>query len=73
MTGHAVGGICPFALSSDIPVYLDLSLRRFDTVFPAAGSSNSAVELSCEELFLASAAQGWEDLCRPRQTENTAN
>ena len=73
MTGHAVGGICPFALPSDIPVYLDLSLRRFDTVFPAAGSSNSAVELSCDELHAASAAQGWEDLCRPRQTENTAN
>lgn len=67
MTGHAVGGVCPFALPEGVPVYLDVSLRRFDTIFPAAGTSSSAVRLSCEELFLASAAESWEDLCRARE------
>lgn len=68
MTGHAVGGVCPFALPEGVPVYLDISLKRFDVVYPAAGSSNSAVGLSCDELFFASEALGWEDLCRPRET-----
>lgn len=68
-TGHAVGGVCPFALPEGVPVYLDNSLKRFDTVYPAAGSSSSAVRLSCDELFYASRAQGWEDLCKQR--ENT--
>ncbi len=67
MTGHAVGGVCPFALPEGVPVYLDVSMRRFDTVYPAAGSSNSAVRLSCDELFAASRAQGWEDLCKSRE------
>ncbi|MBQ9086368.1 MAG: YbaK/EbsC family protein [Clostridia bacterium] len=68
MTGHPVGGICPFALPENVPVYLDLSLRRFDTVYPAAGTANSAVRLSCEELFIASGAKSWEDLCRARES-----
>lgn len=65
-TGHAVGGVCPFALRRpDAVVYLDRSLRRFDTVFPAAGSSNSAIELTCEELErYASNCRGWVDVCR---------
>lgn len=69
MTGHAVGGVCPFALPENVPVYLDVSLQRFDTVYPAAGSSNSAVRLTCDELFAASDAIGWEDLCRIRQEQ----
>ncbi|MBQ9112895.1 MAG: YbaK/EbsC family protein [Clostridia bacterium] len=67
MTGHAVGGVCPFALPEDVTVYLDGSLRRFDTVFPAAGSSNSALELTCDELFTASRAASWEDVCKIRE------
>ncbi len=67
MTGHAVGGVCPFALPEDVPVYLDRSLERFDTVFPAAGSSNSAVKLTCEELFTASRALSWEEVCKPKE------
>ncbi len=67
LTGHAVGGVCPFALPQGVPVYLDTSLLRFDTVFPAAGTASSAVRLSCEELFLASEAQSWEELCRARE------
>lgn len=67
MTGHAVGGICPFALpQTGVRVYLDESLRRFDVIFPAAGSASSAVALSCDELFLSSGALSWETLCKPR-------
>ena len=64
LVGHAVGGVCPFALKDGVSVYLDESLRRFDTVFPAAGSDNSAVELSCDELFEHSGALEWVDLCK---------
>lgn len=66
-TGHAVGGVCPFALPDKVKVYLDESLKRFSTVFPAAGSSNSAIELSCDELFLFSKAESWVDLCKERE------
>jgi prolyl-tRNA editing enzyme YbaK/EbsC (Cys-tRNA(Pro) deacylase) len=64
MVGHAVGGVCPFGIKEGIPVYLDESLLRFDTVFPAAGSSNSAIELTIDELFKYSRAKGWVDVCR---------
>ena len=67
LTGHAVGGVCPFALPKGVDVYLDASLCRFDTVYPAAGSSNSAVELSCDELFRTSGALEWVDVCKPRE------
>ena len=67
LTGHAVGGVCPFALPCGVAVYLDESLRRFDTVFPAAGSSNSALELSCEELYKISGAIVWLDVCKSRE------
>jgi len=50
LIGHAVGGVCPFAVNDGVKVYLDVSLKRFDTVFPACGSSNSAIELSLDEL-----------------------
>ena len=64
-TGHAVGGVCPFALPNPTPrVYLDMSLRRFNTVFPACGSSNSAIELSPDELYKFSSAISWLDICR---------
>lgn len=64
-TGHAVGGVCPFAVNEGAEVYLDLSLRRFATVFPACGSANSAVELSCEELErCADNFRGWTDVCK---------
>ena len=64
-TGHAIGGVCPFAIDdSAVTVWLDESLRRFQTVFPAAGSSNSAIELTLEELEEFSAASGWVDVCK---------
>ena len=63
-TGHAIGGVCPFGNPPGVRIYLDVSLRRFDTVFPAAGSANSAIELSCTELEQYSCAEAWVDLCR---------
>ena len=63
-TGHEVGGICPFGLASPLRVYLDVSLRRFDTVYPACGTANSAVRLTCDALEKASEALGWVDLCK---------
>ena len=67
LTGHAPGGVCPFAVSENIPVYLDISLKRFDTVFPACGSSNSAIELTCDELFRYSDAEKWIDVCKNKE------
>ena len=68
MTGHAVGGVCPFALPEDVNVYLDVSLKRFETVYPAAGSSNSAIELTCGELErYASNFVEWVDVCKAWQ------
>lgn len=64
LTGHAVGGVCPFANPSGAEVYLDESLKRFQTVFPAAGSANSAIELNCDDLFLLSGAKQWVDVCK---------
>lgn len=64
MVGHPVGGVCPFGIKEGIPVYLDESMLRFDTVFHAAGSSSSAIELTIEELFKYSKAKGWVDVCR---------
>ncbi len=63
-TGHAVGGVCPFALPSTVKAYADVSLKRFETVFPAAGSSNSAVEVTCEELFQYGRCEKWVDVCK---------
>ncbi len=62
--GHAVGGVCPFGVPDSVDVYLDQSLRRFKTVFPAAGSANSAIELSMEELEKYSHAREWIDVCK---------
>lgn len=64
LIGHPVGGVCPFAVKEGVRVYLDESLRRFETVFPACGSSNSAIELTIPELERCSAAEGWVDVCK---------
>ena len=66
MTGHAVGGICPFALNDGCRVYLDESLKRFDYVYPACGSSNSAVKLTPDELEKYSHSIKWVDVCKPK-------
>lgn len=65
--GHAVGGVCPFAVNEGVQVYLDVSLKRFPTVFPAAGSSNSAIELTISELERFSGFLGWVDVCKTWQ------
>lgn len=64
LTGHAIGGVCPFCNPEHTAVYLDVSMKRFDTVFPAAGSSNSAVELTCDELEQFSGSKEWIDVCK---------
>lgn len=64
LTGHAVGGICPFAVKQGVETYLDVSLKRFRTVFPACGSANSAIELSLEELEEYSDFVKWVDVCK---------
>ena len=64
LIGHAVGGVCPFAVKEGVVVYLDESLKRFETVFPACGSSNSAIELTIEELEKYSNYSAWVDVCK---------
>lgn len=64
LIGHAVGGVCPFAVNEGVKVYLDISLQRFDTVFPACGSSNSAIELTIPELEMHSGFVAWVDTCK---------
>jgi prolyl-tRNA editing enzyme YbaK/EbsC (Cys-tRNA(Pro) deacylase) len=62
--GHAVGGVCPFGVNEGVRVYLDVSLRRFPTVFPAAGEANNAIELTPAELEQYTDNQGWIDVCK---------
>jgi prolyl-tRNA editing enzyme YbaK/EbsC (Cys-tRNA(Pro) deacylase) len=69
LIGHAVGGVCPFAVKEGVKVYLDASLKRFDTVFPACGSSNSAIELTIPELERYSGCQAWVDVCKNWDTD----
>lgn len=64
IVGHAVGGVCPFAVNEGVDVYLDISLKRFETVFPACGSSNSAIKLTIAELEEYSGYIGWVDVCK---------
>mgnify|MGYP003308610145 CR=1 FL=1 len=64
LIGHAVGGVCPFAVNEGVEVYLDESIKRFDTVFPAAGSSNSAIELTIPEMEAYSGYTAWVDVCK---------
>ena len=64
LIGHAVGGVCPFAVNDEVNIYLDASLKRFRTVFPACGSSNSAIELTIEEMEKYSGFMAWIDVCK---------
>lgn len=64
-TGHAIGGVCAFAIDNPrVRVFCDESMKRFETVFPACGSANSAIELTCDELFDVSKAEKWIDVCK---------
>lgn len=69
IVGHAIGGVCPFGVNEGIAVYLDESLKRFETVFPACGSSNSAIELTIGELEEYSAYKEWVDVCKAWQED----
>ncbi len=69
LIGHAIGGVCPFGVPETVSVYLDESMKRFETVFPAAGSSNSAVEMNMEELKQYSRAKEWVDVCKGWQEQ----
>lgn len=64
LVGHAVGGVCPFGINDGVKVYLDESLKRFETAFPACGSSNSAIEMSMEDLEKYSGYEQWVDVCK---------
>ena len=73
LIGHDVGGVCPFALNDGVRTYLDVSMRRFDTVFPACGSDNSAIELRCDELERAAQGfAGWVDVCKGWRDETSS-
>lgn len=63
LTGHAAGGVCPFAVNDGVEVYLDVTLKKYETVFPACGSSNSAIELTIEEMEKYSNFVNWVDVC----------
>lgn len=69
LIGHAVGGVCPFAVNAGVQVYLDESLKRFETVFPACGSSNSAIELTIPELEKHARPESWVDVCKAWRIE----
>ena len=69
LVGHGVGGVCPFAVNGGVKVYLDESLKRFDTVFPACGSANSAIELTIPELETLSGFTAWVDVCKAWRQE----
>lgn len=64
LVGHGIGGVCPFGVNEGVKVYLDVSLKRFVTVFPACGSANSAIELTLPELEQLSGSLGWIDVCK---------
>lgn len=72
LTGHAVGGVCPFVNPEGCKVYLDISMKRFQTVFPACGSSNSAIELTCDQLQEYSHCIKWVDVCKGWQADEAA-
>ncbi|MNI90121.1 YbaK / prolyl-tRNA synthetases associated domain protein [compost metagenome] len=63
-TGHEIGGVCPFGLTHELGVFLDVSMKRFDTLYPACGSLNSAIELTCDEIFQYSKGKNWVDVCK---------
>ncbi len=66
-TGHAVGGVCPFALKGDIKVYLDESMKRFETIYPACGSSHSCIQMTIEELETTTPYENWVDVCKIKE------
>ena len=68
--GHKVGGVCPFGIKEGVTIYLDESLKRFETVFPACGSSNSAIELTIKELEQYSGYESWVNVCKGWDEEN---
>jgi len=70
-TGHPIGGVCPFGLAKNLDVYIDVSLKRFEKIYPACGSTNSAIELTCEELEEYSFAKEWVDVCKGWESEST--
>ena len=71
-TGHKVGGVCPFAIENpDVKIYLDVSLKRFASVYPACGSSSSGIEMTCDELYTCAKALGWVDVCTASATPQT--
>ncbi|KAI7254177.1 hypothetical protein KC345_g11286 [Hortaea werneckii] len=72
-TGHEIGGVCPFGLARVLNVYLDVSMKRFDTLFPACGSTNSAIELTCSELAQYSGSTAWVDVCKGWNEETTTS
>ena len=69
LVGHAPGGVCPFGVNEGVAVYLDESLRKFDTVYPAAGNGHTAVKLTLQELEAAAGAEGWVDVCKEPEGE----
>ncbi|WP_068672626.1 YbaK/EbsC family protein [Oceanobacillus sp. Castelsardo] len=72
-TGHEIGGVCPFGLKNDLDVYLDISMKRFDTLYPACGSTNSAIELTNDEIFTYSWAKDWVDVSKGWEEEQKEN
>jgi len=73
LIGHAVGGVCPFAVNEGVRVFLDESLKRFETVYPACGSSNSAIKLTISELEQYAKPEGWADVCKGWREETNEN
>ena len=67
LLGHAVGGVCPFGVKPGIDVFLDVSLQKYPTVYPACGDSHSAIKLSCAELERCSESKAWVDVCKPSE------
>ncbi len=72
LTGHPIGGVCPFALPDNVPVYLDVSMQRFDHIYPACGSPASMATMTPSELETASQAKGWVDVCKGWREEEEA-
>ena len=69
LIGHSIGGVCPFGINDGVDVYLDVSMKRFDYIYPAAGSSNSAIKLTLDELEKCSGAKAWIDVCKLPQEQ----
>ncbi len=68
LIGHEIGGVCPFGIKNDVNVYLDISLKKYDFVYPACGSSNSAIKMKYDELELISRAKKWVDVCKEKSS-----